>query len=262
MINLVIVSKDRPCQASSLLESIDVFCKDVFNINVLYVSSSKEFSEGFEVLKADFPQANYIEHKNGEFKENLLSIYSSDLEHVAFSTEDTLIYRDNNFGLIEERMEDVSVFSIRYGLNTVMQHEFENRYQPPLSDYNDEGETISWLFERYHPLNNYGFPMGLDMHVYHRDEFSNLCRMIDFDRPTELETGLFKLRHMIKPKIRSFKQSSAVNIPLSNLTGVTLSMETDTEFLNREYLSGKRLSYIYDKDQIIGCHQILGWTLA
>lgn len=259
-------------QTYALISSIKEYCPALFNINVLYTYSQEEYQRGFQRLSELFeyyglnknpnPFATFIYHKSGEFKKTLIDILSDQrYNHVCFATDDSLIFREAEYELIEERMEDVSCFSLRYGLNTVMQSHMENRYQPPLSTYTDEEETISWDFHDYHPFNNYGYPFGLDFHVYHREEFVNLCKRIEFDRPTELETNLLQFRDIIKPKIRSFKESCAVNVPLSNMTGATASMEVDVKFLNDEYLSGKRLSYIYNPEDIIGSHQNLEWEI-
>ena len=256
MIDLIIWSKDRAAQLHLLLESIEKYMPDVFNTVIIYTYSDEEYKGGYEKLfRSGLPKLMVEE---SDFRsDTILRIKKSDNNFMAFSTDDTVLIRPAEFK--KEYMDGVSVFSLRLGFNTIEQDIHAGTQQPPLLTYDDEGDVISWLFSDYHPHHNYGYPFGLDMHIYHREELYNLIKYIPFNNTNQLESALFNKKLYIKPKMRSFKQSVAVNIPVNSISGVTRAGEihdSPTEFLNSEYLKGKTLSLdALSKEKIVGCHQ-------
>lgn len=266
MIDLIIWSKDRAAQLHLLLDSIQEHMPNTFSIDVVYTYSNEMYKGGYDsiitekALRDPVTRCNVVFHNEQDFrKDTMFTIANklSDNDLVAFSTDDTVLIRPAEFK--KEFMDNVSVFSLRLGFNTIEQDIHNRTQQPPLNTYDDEGQTISWNFADYHPHHNYGYPFGLDMHVYHRDELYNLMKYIPFKNTNELESALFHRKTCIKPKMRSFKESVAVNIPVNSISGVTRAGEINSspaEFLNSEYLKGRRLSLdALSKEKIVGCHQ-------
>lgn len=265
MIDLIIWSKDRAAQLHLLLDSIQQNMTGIFNPYIIYNYSNDEYMKGYDLLFDGRHCPSYIFDgltiiKEENFRKDTMLIVgnkTSDNDFIAFSTDDTVLTRPAEFR--RGYMDNVSVFSLRLGFNTTEQDIHAGTTQPPLNVYKDEGTTISWNFGDYHPHNNYGYPFGLDMHVYHREELYNLMKYMNFKNTNELETGLFHKKLCISPRIRSFKQSVAVNIPVNSITQVTRAGEihsSTTEYLNSEYLKGRRLSLdSLSKEKIVGCHQ-------
>ncbi len=157
-------------------------------------------------------------------------------------------------------MRGVDVFSLRLGFNTTIQDPFTQIIQPALTKFVDEGNTISWDTRNYHPLNNYGFIFGHDLHVYNQ-RYADIVDDAVFKKANDLESWLvYNGRDRINPYIRSFKESVAINIPGNNTSGVT---QTDNslplEETNKKFLEGKRFN-LEDvlKEKIVGCHQLMG----
>lgn len=250
--NIVIFSKDRPAQLDLLLESMNKYCNSWrAEYNVIYTFSSSAFKEGYEKVIHKYKEFNFIKQEN--FSLQLLDIIKKS-KIIGLITDDSLFYKESK----QPFLDDVGVYSCRYGLNTVMQDPFNKTYQPILNKFTTESETIKWNSLWYHPLNNYGFQCSMDGHFY---KSKNLLEMINFEfsNPSQLESNLFNRRQIINPWIRSEKESSLVNIPLNNAGGYTNFIQANLEEINKKYLEGKKIKYKIDK--IIGCHQILDWSI-
>ena len=262
MIHLIVWSKDRAAQLHLLLESIEKNMTDKFITSVIFTYSSDYFKKGYERLREEFPGPRYLFHLEQDLRSDTMELISDKTyDNIAFSTDDTVIYKDAN--AFKESLMDSSIgtFSLRLGLNTLMQDCHAGIYQPPLNIYQEDGDTITWPFNMYHPNSNYGYVFGLDMHVYNRELMYGLTRYMPFKSTNELETGLFYKKLCIPQNIRSFKHSVAVNIPTNNISGITRHGETyefTLDELNQEYLDGKTISLTKIMEQtIIGCHQEL-----
>lgn len=247
-------AKDRPTQLEILIDSVKEYENGAFNNTYcIYQADIESARIGFETLWKENPWIQPLEQPRGHFKRIMMDILAKDTENVCFTTDDTILFDK----VPQINTDGVATFSLRYGVNTILQDYFKDKYQPPLTNQIDEGETIRWDFHHYHPLNNYGFPFGLDMHCYKKDTIIPILEKINFDRPTELETNMFNYRNTVSRFIRSPKVSVAVNVPITNLTGCTESLEEDVDELNKMFNTGKRLRYVFNKKDIIASHQVL-----
>lgn len=256
---LIIWSRDRACQLETLINSA---LPIGFDIHVIYSYTSEIHRESYEVLQKEYPDITLHHQIDGQGKFIFSSIFHND-EFFTISCDDVYVF-DNDFTTkeVEEYMSGIDVFSLRYGLNTIIQDVFRNNLeQPPLNRYSYYfDDVIEWNTRDYHPLMNYGYPFGLDMHTYRSSVFRKMTRFIEFDRPPELEGGLNKYRNSIVPIIRSFETSKAVCVPLNNLSGNTKSYGPGVNELVVDFLNGKRLRF--KETEINACHQLLEYELV
>lgn len=260
MIKLLIFSKDRASQLDFLLRSIELYCPNEFDVSVLYKASDSNFELGYTKIYDLYPNIRLYNENliDKSFRELTIGILGNmNPEWIAISTDDTIIYRP--FVIKNEYLQDVDVFSMRYGLNTLVQDPHKNTYQPPLHNYINEGETISWDSSKYNPTDNYGYIFGLDLHAYRAKKFLALISSFDWKNTNQLETGLFHRKGHILPVMRSFKQSVAFNVPVNNMSGATIAgkyYSYSVESLNELFLQGKRISMeSLDNVIISGAHQ-------
>lgn len=250
-------------------------------VSVIYKSSSKKYDEAYHLLaKNNEKYASFISQDlflSKTFEAATLSeIYSSSnlsfWQNIGFCTDDTIFYRKfpaspTSFPLLKYN----ETFSFRLGLNTLLQDYSVGAIQPPINRYINGGETISWNPQEYHPLNNYGYPYSLDLHIFNRSNIQDCLEEFTFKNTNELEGGLSHRRSRITT-ITSFKKSLAVNIPMNNMSGMTVSGQTNTcakstEELNDAFLSGYRIDFdkllhsMKNGDAVVGCHQEFPITL-
>ncbi len=262
MIHLIVWSKNRAAQLHLLLESIEKNMPDSFITSVIY-THTPEFESGYDRLMSEFDDSRFGFFREVDFHNQTMSLVSDQgFDNVAFSTDDTVVYRDH--GKFDEGLMDNSIctFSLRYGLNTTVQNYHTGQLQPPLNVAGVRGfhpEVLDWVFSHYGPHDNYGYPFGLDMHIFNREMMLGLLKYMPFKNTNELESGLFHKKAEVPQNIRSFRYSVAVNIPNNNLSGVTRAGEVHShsvEELNRAYVDGKKIDLhglmLHD---VHGCHQ-------
>lgn len=253
---IYIWSKDRAMQLEALLHSMkNTYLLEEFDIEILYKYSDPYFRNGYEMLRHDYDIKWTVQD---DAKEQFISS-AKQYKYICICTDDTWIHRQPDCTILD-KMDDISVFSLRLGLNTIVQNHFTNEYQPILKNYQDEGKTISWNFSSIHPYFNYGYPFSMDMHVYKSEELVPLLEQIQFSRPPELEGNLLQFRSSISQRMRSFRESCAVNIPLNCMSGNTQSINKSLSDMNHMFLQEYRLRY--NSDIIIGCHQNVGYTIG
>lgn len=254
MINplIYIWSRDRACQLETLLYSIDQNDID-WPIEVLYSWSNDKYLTGYKVLRDIYPEVKWSPKSDG--KSQLLSSIKEN-DYFTIVTDDCWFFnKPTNVNL-----DDVFTFSLRLGLNTIVQDHFAKTYQPILIDYIDENETIKWSIVNKHPLHNYGYPFSMDGHIYRSSDLIPLLESINFTKPSELEGNLLQFRPYINPFIRANRHSSLVNIPITNMSQQTKTIGIENSFLNTEFLNDRRLRY--KSESIVGAHQNLEWELC
>lgn len=261
MIDLLIFSKDRPCQAQFLLDSIEQNVPDgLFNLSLLYLATSDEYKRGYDLLKGRYKRVYHIPQK--VFKNDVENWASkSNNSFIAFAVDDDVFFRD-----IKSQCDAISqvlpihsneVFSFRLGLNTVMQTHTRGIYQPPLNRYTCVGDFISWIPNEYAQYHNYGYPMSVDLHVFNKSLALALLRQFQYSNPTSLEGGLTKYYNYAHV-MTAFKQSCVVNIPCNNVGGCTEINANSISCgeLNDRYLGGEVIDLeSLNGVEIIGTHQ-------
>ena len=97
MINLIIWSKDRAAQLHLLLESLDRNLPDSFITSVIYTYSSPEFKAGYDRIQDEFDANRVGLVLETDLREQTLSLIDDkSFDLVAFSTDDTVIYKKHD----------------------------------------------------------------------------------------------------------------------------------------------------------------------
>jgi len=260
-IGLLVWSMDRAGQLDLLLQSIDKFMPNTFETHILYKASNQDYNKGYDKCYDYHPDC--IFHMERNFQRQTLDIMSI-YDYLAISTDDTVVFQAPPVPFTTDLMRGIDIFALRLGFNTTVQEPFTQRTQPALSRYQDEGDTLVWDFRLYEPYNNYGYPYGMDMHVYSR-RYYDLVKEIPFKRTNDIEGYLsINMRNYINPFIRSFKHSIAVNIPSNNLSGVTQADNSlSFEEVNKKFLDGYRFRLKeIEEESIVGCHQLVSLVMT
>jgi hypothetical protein len=259
-IQLIIWSRDRACQTETLLNSIETFAPNIFDVEMIWSNSTPSYLEGYNKLFRDKDYLYGVFKPEGWGKKRLLeTIDIHPAEFMCFTTEDTILHSKITESPARH-MSDCDIFSLRLGMNTIVQNHATGELQSVLTNYKTDKDVISWNFLNYHPLMNYGYPFGLDMVCYSKAMIVPLIEKCNFDKPNQLESELIRFRGSVNPKMRSFEHSVAVNVPITNMSTITASAGVSVEDLNAQYLSGKKLRY--KPAEIVGCHQILEYEFV
>jgi hypothetical protein len=268
-ISLICWSKDRPSQLFTLLESISRYAPDIFNINIIYRVSNPFFEEGYDKLWKISPikplHMKYEEDFEKDTKEQV-DIYSG--KFVSFATDDCVFYKkvDRRVLLNTLPQFDNCVWSLRLGYNTVLQNIHTGQMQPPLNVHVEHENHLSWPLNYYHPHDNYGYPFGLDLHIFRRSLILPILEEIEFRSTNELESRLTTGYRDRIDEMRSFKHSVAVNIPVNTVSGITRAGEQhgiSKEELNQRFLEGWKIDLEkISQEKIAGCHQEISFSFT
>lgn len=245
VIHLICESNDNACKTQLLLDSIEKYIPDTFNISIMYNHSSIDFAKGYNLLKKRFKNINFIPSVT-DFYENILYLVCTSNDHIAFCGNNTVVYKKSpkTFDKLEAYLPkfDTECFSFRLGLNTIVQNPRTGELQPVLNRYINRDNIICWNRSIYHTMTNYGYSFSMDMHVYRREILKYLIKQITFSNFMQLESKLLEYNNKIL-YMSSFEKSIAVS----------LTNEVDPYSINDKYLNGEVISFINDK--VIGCHQ-------
>jgi len=244
-------SKDRASQLHTFLSSINKNLVDTVDIEVLYNYSSESFRDGYTKTIQRWPDVKFT--LQNDAKSQMIDSISK-YNVFVIATDDTYMFKKCPTTFVD-KIEDVFTFSFRCGLNTVIQNHVIQSYQPILTKYEDEGDTIKWNYSTIQDHFNYGYPFSMDMHAYKTSEVIDFIKKISFYRPPELEGNLLQFRRYTSQWMRSYKHSVCVNVPLNCMSGNTASMNISLIDINQNYLDGQDLFYI--NEDIVGCHQNL-----
>ena len=206
MIDLIIHSKDID-RTQLLINSINKNAPNIFYPIIIM--------DGY-VLDDKFEYIDTIVD-DGIFSNAVIDILSdSTYNNIGFSSDNMVIYKP-----LPRDIPDLypgEVFSLKLGLNTTKQDEYNNIMQPELSNYLDINGVISWNAMQYRPC-DYGYSTSLDMHMFNREQMLDLIKSWNFLSLVDLEQQLSGYgNHFLY--MNSFKHSVAVKI--KNTSNVNL----------------------------------------
>lgn len=244
-LHLVIFSKDRPCQLSSLLESIrDHMAWPLASLHVLFRSSGEDFDKGYEIVRSENPLTGTVWFRENSFREDLLKILADipgeDL--LMFMVDDDLVFRKVNLGPVIDAFDSSHLYiSLRVSpdylpLQGWMPH-FEKK---------ESFLVWTWWFHR-RKSNAWNYPFSLDGNIYHADRIREIIAALDFKAPNSLESAMHGYRKV--PWVRKISTGIAcvppcvVNNPLNRVQteGETAHKNIDPAWINEVYLGGQRI---------------------
>ena len=255
---MLIWSRSRPAQVDLLLSSIEKYCPNLFEVNVIK-KVENEYREGYILCQYYHKEVNFVSEYNlPKQTKEILQKY----DYCCVSTDDTVLFNKFNFNI--ELMKNVDIFSLRMGLNNNIQNPFTGEKQIQISKYFDEGETICWDSRLYPLHSNPGYLFGHDCVIYSK-RYLELIQDLEFKSLNQLESYLItNSTTKINPFIRSFKHSVAVNIPCNNTSGITQTDDSSPLLeTNQQFLSGMRFNLgQLDNLKVTGCHQIIDLEMS
>jgi len=244
------------------------------NIVVLFEATERQYEEGYFKAIDTFSLYNKIKWlRESDFQEDTLRLIERSCEHICFFVDDNIMYRSPliDVDVIDYLFEEsqLATFSLRLGRNTVIQNYYTNMLTKMPEDFEDVQlpHTERMLLNDWTKLPraaSFGYPFSVDGHIYRKKDLLGMIEY-EFDNPNGLE-GRFDV-NLLPPLLACLEQSCVVNNPMNlvgssnNAAGRDYGMTL--EYLNQEYLSGKRLDLNkIDFGNVVACHQEfkLGFT--
>lgn len=266
-IKCVIMSKDRAPQLQLLLDSIELNAPNLFDISVIFKASTKEFDDGYGILRSRKQNVAWIREAN--FRAHVESLLDTKYKYFAFATDDSIVYRnlDNLLGgrAYEEiddfftKNFDVLCYSLRLGENVTHENYYGGPEFPKCYMYSN-GVSRAWNWKVMAP-STMGYPLSVDMHVFATQTLKEIVARATFDTPNSLEGNMsgfaMTLPHLYmgSPKLSAVVGNSINRVQDVWLNNAGSVHPISAQELNEKYLDGWIIDIdALDFDKIFAAH--------
>ena len=265
MITTVIVSKDKPAQLHLLLESLYRNSSNLFDIHVLYESTTQPFDEGYLKTKfhfynktkygSGFPPKWY-QRKEDDICRDILGLIGNSRPLVCFMSDENILFSHIAPYIKIKNLFDeysLSALSLRLGNNTVLQNAYDQENY--FADIPSNGKFVMdrflvWDATEVKPFTNFAMPFSFNGHVYAKNLIQKVLEQsASKDRDTfesDLQKRLYEGR--FNGKISPLMACPEYSVLLTN-TSTKISDDDHTDLgisdleINERYINGKIIDY-------------------
>lgn len=256
-VDLIVFSKDRPLQLYAHLESVYTYLKHVNSIQVIYHAADKEYAQGYEHVKRDFPHVTYYQQSTsnpkGDFKHLLTqALNRCPSKYMMFAVDDIIV---KDFCDLHECTNALNhthayAFYLRMGLNitelysvnTAVRSSNETVGLPALVHL--DKNIYAWRFNT--GRGDWAYPHSVDMTIMRTKTIKQHIRVLNFDTPNKFEgEWAWKVRPAANKIGLCFTLSPMVNLPLnlvqSHWTANRVMHEYSAKDLHEKFKRGKKI---------------------
>lgn len=187
--NIIIFSKERPCQLEALLRSMNLYFNHPHKIYVLYKSEDCDFDCGYDRLRFYDNSITWV--KEEHFKDDLLNLIHHTInrkyEHLMLLVDDLIFTREFSGETLLRTFDetpDILALSLRLGENITYCYTQDIPTSPPTFR---NGHQWEW---RTASPGYWNDPMSLDGHIYRLSELEASIANLEFHNPKTLEAAM------------------------------------------------------------------------
>lgn len=248
-VDLLIYSYDRPLQVYACLESMQAHMVGVRSCTIIYRISNKNFAQGYEQVKKDFPGVCFIQQRPqaDDFKQLTLAWLKNACNYVMFAVDDIVVTEAVNVNHCVQAMERYNGygFYLRLGKNITIQSMGDSQKArqlvcPPLMPL--EENIFQWTFAD--ARGEWAYAHSLDMTIYRKNEVHDFFKKAEYKSPNSMEA---EWTYYIDKRKKGlcYEHSKIVNIPLNCIQKdyKNYSMGVSTEQLLALFNEGFKIDY-------------------
>lgn len=217
----------------------------------MYKSGGPEFDEGYRLVQEKFSEVKF--YNEYDFCGQINSLVSTSPHNaVGFFTDDCVMFRKPTITPreVNELLSlNIFCFSLRLGVNTVIQDYLTGSLQPKLNFSTLPWKAICWRWKNYSVGCNYGYMFSWDGHFYKKDSLQKYLQGKTFEGPRALEHQVntdYRLRQEQSGVISACMESSVfvntVNCVQENGPAAGTKYSYSVEDLNAKLLGGEVIS--------------------
>lgn len=253
--NIIVFSKDRPCQLEAFLRSY--YRHITFpNPTVIYTYSQPDYYDGYQILAAEYSDVKFVMERR--FKSDVLKSVDTRDPHTVFFVDDIVVRRDFSWDGEEVRYFDAhpEILTLSLRLSPKITYCYSMNIPTPVPAL-DENYTWAW----HSCKGDWGYPMSVDGHIFRTNEILPLLQLLDYKKPNTFEAALAG-HPLNKPKMMCLKEHAIINIP-QNIVQVEWSNRQQrgltAQELNQKFLDGYRINIdVIETVDNYACH----WELS
>lgn len=249
MLDIIIFSKDRPCQLEALLRSKDKHAWIRHRTAILYKASNLEYLEGYMKLQRMEIDPNALWMQENDFKADLefLVRWGMSNPYIMFLVDDIVfkgpIVCDEVFEHFKKN-EQIATLSLRLGKQ--IDYCYVRDRPCPLPKFL-KGPFNTWEWAKagvagVGPM-YWDYPMSVDGHVFRVPDIRPLVQELDYDCPNIFEGKMAGRPLRNRPLMLCYDEPRLVNLPLNKVHRFNNRHGTiSQQHLNTEWLDGKRIA--------------------
>lgn len=245
MLDLIGVSKDRPCQLDALLRSIEKHCKIPHTVNITYRYTEDQYREGYEIVKKAHPNVRF--KLRGDLKEDFQHFFDTTSNpYVGFTVDDIIWKHDFDEAFALEMMDQENALCLCLRLGSHTNHCYPvNQYSgvPRLIPVKDNLYKYDWTADD--ARHDFKFNMILDTSCYRRSEYLPYFKTLaPYSNPNEFEGMMYAGPCSNRPYTLVFDQAKLLNCVINRTQTVIdnrFSNIHDVKYLNEIFLQGYRI---------------------
>lgn len=208
----IIFSKNRACQIDALLRSINDHCQLFKKIIVLYTTTSKDFTDGYEIAINKHPDIDWMAEVS--FRNDFYLCLDNSDDKVCLLVDDDIFINPVDELTLFDMMMEVDIISLRLGDNVTKKQHLHFNYKG-----------------------------SLDGNIYNTHDLLGAIQGAGFNNPNRLES---RLTHSLNDlSMAWFKESRLVGIPANRVSSTSGCdyFGHSSEELNELWLHGQEIDY-------------------
>lgn len=255
----IVFSKDRAMQLHALLSSYFYYVKNFAPLKILFICSSEEHEQSYQILKSSFKNFPVDFIKETQFDIQLRKMISNiKADRLFFMTDDGIFL--DSFDLHDCLLFDPrqNIFSLRLGVDFDFCYTHDRKQDVPLFEKNAETQMFKyWVWKHMKDSPDWSYPLSVDATIFCKKEIEIMLNGVSFKNPNSLESqmqrynDLFTFRNGV-----CYAKTKYVNVPCNivqnefdnNFTGAFSVDELLQHFLDGERIDWKKLEKYKARD--------------
>ncbi len=217
LVDIFVVSYDRPLQLYAFLESVERYVKGVSEIQIIYRTSNDAFAKAYKEVMACFPQATFTKQgpqPEQDFKPLVLkAVFGSSSKYIISAVDDIIVTDYINLHECVASLEATGAYAfyLRLGKNITESYMTGIKHGlPPFTQVADG--ILSWRF--MDNQSSWRYPNNYDFTLYRKTDIKVAFERLHYRNPNTHEASWCSV-----PPCRQrglcYERSKMVNIPLN-----------------------------------------------
>lgn len=240
MLRTVIFSKDRPAQLDLLLRSIQRFVSiPGWRPKVLLRATEDCYAAGYETVRADHPEAFYVEETILRYDVQALTLGTS-AKYLQFLMDDDVFVRPFSLDDPEfaQYVSDPEIVGLVLRMSRSMDYCYTQNIVVTPPEFAEDG-TWDWRGR----FDDWGYPYSVDGSIWTMARVEQVLKRGNYESLNALEPAL--LQAMRSPRALCYDKTRLVGIPHNSVQDAFKQNRHeggDNASLNERFLAGERIA--------------------
>ena len=217
MVNVVIFSKDRPCQLDSLLRSLTEHLLVDHRLTVLFNYDSEEYKAGYDIVIHRFPNVFFVRETNFYEDTVRLSLVEG-YDCFLWLVDDCIMKNDFEYDSILRRFlidDNIGVYNLRLTPTVSRMTDWPDDVERPFPQF---GLDNTWEWRKAVDT-DWSYPMTMDGHMYKTKTMVSYLKSMTFGPPPSMDATMHSRPLNLPLMICNFQQKILGIVPNRVQTG-------------------------------------------